>query len=172
VLISALGDGMEQELTVAENFLLYAAFLGCHVPEASRRLDELAELAGAAEWLGSELRDTSPALASRIALTVALELAQPRLLLLDRLAPFAHDGFARWVSEQAASRAVGGLAVMQLLDEPERALRAPDRALWIEQRMVRACGHPRSVFDAAWRSRFDVAGHGRVRSTRRSPVRL
>jgi FkbM family methyltransferase len=172
VLISALGDGMEQELTVSENFLLYAAFLGCHVPETSRRLDELAKLAGAAEWLGSELRDTPPALAAQIALTVALELAQPRLLLLDRLAPFEHEGFARWVGEQASSRAVGGLAVVQLLDDPERALRAPDRALWIEQRMVRACGHPRSVLDAAWRSRFDAAGHGRLRSSRRSPVRL
>jgi FkbM family methyltransferase len=172
VLISALGDGMEQELTVAENFLLYAAFLGCHVPETSRRLDRLAELAGAGEWLGSQLRDTPPALAARIALTVALECAQPRLLLLDRLAPFEHDGFAHWAREQAASRAVGGLAVVQLLDDPERALRPPTRALWIEQRMVRACGHPRSVFDAAWRSRFDAASHQRVRAARRAPVRL
>jgi FkbM family methyltransferase len=172
VLVSALGDGMEQELTVAENFLLYAAFLGCHVPETSRRLERLAEIAGAGEWLGSELRDAPPALAARIALTVALECAQPRLLLLDRLAPFEHDGFARWASEQAASRAVGGLAVVQLLDDLQGALRPPDRALWIEQRMVRACGHPRSVFDAAWRSRFDAAAHGRVRAARRAPVRL
>jgi FkbM family methyltransferase len=172
VLISALGDGMEQELTVAENFLLYGAFLGCHVPELSRRMDQLAGLARAAEWLGSALRDAPPALAVRIALTVALECAQPRLLLLDRLAPCEDDAFARWASEQASSRAVGGLAVVQLLDDAERALRPPNRALWIERRMVRACGHPRSVFDAAWRSRFDVDAHGRRLAARRPAVRL
>ena len=173
VLVSALGDGHgagadgRGELRSSTR-----AFLGCHVRARRAGASTARRERGAAEWLGSELRDTPPALAARVALTVALELAQPRLLLLDRLAPFAHDGFARWARERASLRARRRPRVVQLLDEPERAARArADRALWIE----RADG-PRA---AGTRARCSMppgaplrrGAHGRGRS-RRSPVRL
>ncbi len=172
ILISALGDGMEQELTVAENIQLLGAFLGCHVPALAARLDELAALAGASEWLGSPLGDTPPALAARLALMVALECAHPRLLLVDRLPALGDEDFAAWVALQAASRAAGGLAIVQVVDEPGQALRAPDRALWIHERKVRACGHPASVLDAAWHSEFDPGAQRRYRAPARAAVRL
>ncbi|HTA36657.1 MAG TPA: FkbM family methyltransferase [Solirubrobacteraceae bacterium] len=164
ILLSALGDGLEAELTVAENFKLIGAFLGCHVPEIARRLDELAELAGASELLGTALGDAPSALATRIALTVALECAQPRLLLLDRLPPVEDERFSRWIAELAASRCAGGLAIVQLVEQPREALRAPDRAVWIDERRVRLAGHPRSVFEALWHSRFEPAAQRRFRA--------
>jgi FkbM family methyltransferase len=168
VLVSALGDGMEQELTVAENLKLFAAFLGCHVPEVVSRLEELAELADAGQQLGTTLCDTPPALAARLALTVALECAHPRLLLIDRLPPLEHERFSSWAARQAASRCAGGLAIVQLTDEPDRALCTPDRAIWIHERRLRAGGHPRSLFEAVWRQRFEPAAHERYRAARRS----
>jgi FkbM family methyltransferase len=172
ILISALGDGMEPGLTVAENIQLLGAFQGCHVPSLAARLDELAALAGASEWLSSALGDTPPALAARLALTVALECAHPRLLLVDRLPALGDDDFTAWAAPQAASRAAGGLAIVQVVEEPEQALRAPDRALWIHERKVRACGHPASVLDAAWRREFDPAAQRRYRTPARAAVRL
>jgi FkbM family methyltransferase len=167
ILLSALGDGMEQELTVAENFRLLGAFFGCDVREIARRLDELAELAGANELLDSALGDTTTALAARVALTVALECADPRLFLLDRLPPPEHEQFSQWAAARAAERCAGGLAIVQLVDQLGESLRAPDRAVWIEQRRVRAAGHPRSVFEAIWRSRFAPDAHARFRSSGR-----
>ena len=164
ILLSALGDGFEAELTIAENFKLLGALLGCHVPEIARRLDELAELAGVAELAGSPLRDAPAAAATRVALTVALECAQPRLLLLDRLPPAEDERFSRWIAELAASRCAGGLAIVQLVEQPGEALRAPDRAIWIDERRVRLAGHPRSVFEALWRSRFEPAAQRRFRA--------
>jgi ABC-type polysaccharide/polyol phosphate transport system ATPase subunit len=172
ILISALGDGMEQQLTVAENIQLLGAFLGCHVPALADRLDELAALAGASDWLGSALGDAPPALAARLALMLALECAHPRLLLVDRLPPLQDEEFAAWAALQATSRAAGGLAIVQLIEEPAQALRAPDRALWVHERKVRACGHPASVLDAAWRSEFDPEAQRRYRAPARAAVRL
>jgi FkbM family methyltransferase len=160
ILLSALGDGLEQRLTVAENVLLFAAFLGCHVPETGRRLDELGSLAAILPWMGSALCDTPPAVAARIALTVALACAQPSVLLIDRLPALEDSGFQTWARTRAGELCAGGMAIVQVTGETDRALAPPARMLWIEGRSVRCCGHAASVSAAAWRRRLDPDSHG------------
>ncbi len=160
ILLSALGDGLEQQLTVAENVLLFAAFLGCHVPETSRRLDELGSLAAILPWMGSALSDTPPAVAARIALTVSLACAQPSVLLIDRLPALEDTGFQTWARTRAAELLAGGMAIVQVTGETDGALVPPARMLWIEGRTVRCCGHAASVSAAAWRRRLDPDSHG------------
>jgi ABC-type polysaccharide/polyol phosphate transport system ATPase subunit len=155
VLLCALADGMEEALTVAENFLLVSAFVGCHVPDTARRLPELAELAHASPWMDSTLRDAPPALAIRIALSVALECAAPGLLLLDELPPLESDDFQRWACERTSALRSAGMAVVQLARDPLSLLGAPDRTIWLHDRVVRCCGHPRSVSEASSRIGFD-----------------
>jgi ABC-type siderophore export system fused ATPase/permease subunit len=67
----------------------------------------------------------------RLALTVAAECAERRLLVLDRLPIIGDAAFRRWFAGRIAELRRGGTAVIQVVCEPGQLLAPADRMLWI-----------------------------------------
>jgi len=140
--------GFEAGLSVAENVAVFAAFLGCHVPDVSGRVADIAARAGVSGDLGKPLWEASEEAPTRIALTVALECAEPKLLLLDRLPAVADAGFRGWVAARIGELCSSGAAVIQVVGEPGELLARADRALALGEGRAVACGNCDAVFAA------------------------
>ncbi len=139
--------GFEPGLDVAENIGVFGAFLGCDVPELSQRVRELAARAGVADRLELPLSEAGDETAARIALTVALECADPGLLLVDALPSLGDSEFRQWLEARIGALREEGGAVVQVIEEPGELLAAADRALSVAEGRVVACGNPDAIFE-------------------------
>jgi len=142
--------GLEPGLDLAENMIVFGAFLGCDVRSVSERAAELATRAGVGDRIGQPLADAGQAVAARLALCVALECAEPDLLLLDSCPLGADPGFLDWVAARVASLRERGGAVAQVIQEPPDLVGPADRALAIAEGRVVACGNPEAIFEDAF----------------------
>jgi ABC-type polysaccharide/polyol phosphate transport system ATPase subunit len=156
LLLDALGDGLEAQLTVRENLFLFAAYVRASVSRVQLREAELLGLAAIADPT-RELGSLPIATAVRLALVVALECAAADVLLVGDLPDPGDAGFRRWANERIAQRRHAGLAVIELRRDPAALLATPDRVAWLHEGTVVASGHPASVTEAAERTRIGLA---------------
>jgi hydroxymethylpyrimidine/phosphomethylpyrimidine kinase len=90
-----------------------------------------------------------------------MELAEPELLLVDRLPHLPAGGGRDWLSASVAALRARGGAIVQAVSEAEELIGPADRALWIDDHTVVANGHGRSVIDARRRESFGLASVAR-----------
>lgn len=155
VLLAQVGQGLEGALTVTENVAVFGAFLGCAVAEAQRRSAHLAELAGLPDRLETRLDELDAEAVAGLALTVALELAAPELLLVDRM-PGVPASRRDWLRGRVWALRQAGGAVVQVVSDASALLAPADRMLWIEDRSLVSNGHAGSVLEARWRRRLGM----------------
>jgi ABC-type polysaccharide/polyol phosphate transport system ATPase subunit len=160
VLLARIGEGLEAGLTVAENVAVFGAFLGASVAEARQRSAHVAELAGLGDRLETRLGELDAPSIAGLALAVALELASPELLLVDRMPPIPLGAPRDRLTARVWQLRQAGGAVVQVVSEPASLLAPADRMLWIADRAIVSSGHAGSVADACWRSRLGLAAPG------------
>ena len=85
LLVAQLAEVLELGLTVEENMTILAAYFGSHVPTIRERIHAIAQSVGIHHLLGTLLRDATAATAVRLTIGVALDLAEARVLLFDRM---------------------------------------------------------------------------------------
>jgi FkbM family methyltransferase len=157
VLLGRIGEGLEATLTVAENIVAYAAFLGGAVGQARSRTAQVAEIAGVTDRLDATLVELDAPTIAGVALVTALEFAAPQLLLLDRLPAIASEPLRAWLLERTWQLRQAGGAIVQVLGEPAEQVGPADRMLWIAEGSIVCDGHPASVLESRWRARLGVA---------------
>jgi ABC-type polysaccharide/polyol phosphate transport system ATPase subunit len=140
-LVTPALEVFEPDLGIGENLMLFAAFLGSDVRTVGPRLVELARRAGVGHLLATPFGQMTPEVQTCLALTVAAECAEPRLLVLDRSAAIGDTGFRRWFASRIAEMRRGGTAIIQVIGESDRLLAPADRMLWIERANVLAHHH-------------------------------
>lgn len=158
VLLADIGAGIEPALRVSENIALYAAFLGCAVEEAERHSQRIVEIAGLDGHLDSRLDALDAASIAGLALTIALELTAPRLLLVDRLPRIVSAPLRDWLTARTWQLRQAGGAVVQVVEEEDALLGPPDRAVWIVGTRVACAGHAASVFESRRRALLMLPG--------------
>jgi ABC-type polysaccharide/polyol phosphate transport system ATPase subunit len=166
-LLSAIGEVLEDHLSIRDNIAVLAAFFGGHVPDVGRRVADVAQAAGLHGDLDSTLRDAGAVTAVRLALAVAFEFADPRVLLLGELPVVDDPSFRDWVRGCAQRLCGSGAAIVQAVADPSQLVAPADRMLWIRGGEVLACGHAGSVADAFLRERLgltDARGRARRRA--------
>jgi FkbM family methyltransferase len=156
LLLARIGDGLEAALTVAENIIAYAAFLGCAVAEAERRSTQVAAIAGVDDRLQVRLGALDAATVAGLALVTALEFTAPQLLLLDRIPVIASEPVRSWLTARTWQLRQAGSAIVQVIAEPGSQLAPADRMLWVSQGAIVANGHPASVLEARWRAQLGL----------------
>ena len=156
VLLARVGEGLEAALTVAENIVGYAAFLGRGVGEAERRSAHVAEVAGVGGMLNARLEDLGPSTVAALALVTALEFTSPQLLLVDAMPALSAEPAHDWLIARTWQLRQAGCAVVQVLAEPGCELGPADRMLWISDAAIVANGHAQSVLEARWRMQLGL----------------
>jgi ABC-type polysaccharide/polyol phosphate transport system ATPase subunit len=147
VLLFEVGRAFEPGLSVEENVVLLGTHLGCHTDQMAGRLDELVERAGMAQSRRAPLSDQGAQGAARVALTVALECANPQLLLVE-LPRIEDPAFADWARGRIAQMRQDGMAVVQWVRDQSELLSPAIRTMWLRDRCLWAFGHADSIFEA------------------------
>jgi FkbM family methyltransferase len=157
ILVSAILDVLEPELTIEENAIMYAAYLGCDVRTLGTRVQEAADRAGVGHLLATPLGELTEELQARLALSVAVLCGAPELLLIDRLPQIVEPGFRDWFRAVVGQLRASGSAVIQVVDDPHQAIIGADRMLWLHGAEAQSCGHPDSIVAARSLRRMTVA---------------
>ena len=161
VLLARIGDGLEPALSVADNVALFGCFLGADARLASGTATRVAQLVGLQDRLDARLDSLETGEMALLALAVAMELAEPELLLVDRLPRLPAGGGRDWLNASVARLRARGGAIVQAVWEAEELIAPPDRAVWIEDHTIVASGHSASVIDARRRESLGLAGVAR-----------
>jgi FkbM family methyltransferase len=161
VLLARIGEGLEPALSVADNVALFGCFLGADARLADGNAARVARLVGLHDRLDARLDALETAEIALLALAVTMELAEPELLLVDRLPHLPAGGGRDWLSASVAALRARGGAIVQAVSEAEELIGPADRALWIDDHTVVANGHGRSVIDARRRESFGLASVAR-----------
>jgi FkbM family methyltransferase len=145
VALNGLEHGLEPELSVAENIVIFGAYVGCDAAAVSAQIDQIARVARVWDVLDRPLADAPPGSAARLAIVIALEHAQPELLLVSGLEPFPGGSFATWCAERVEGLLHSGMAIVQAAPSAAQLLHPPTRLLLLRDGRAAACGHPASV---------------------------
>ncbi|MGD1050555.1 MAG: FkbM family methyltransferase [Solirubrobacteraceae bacterium] len=162
VLVARIGEGLEPALSVGDNVALFGCFLGADVRLASGNAPRVAELVGLKDRLDDRLDALEPAEIALLAMAVALELAEPELLLIDRLPRLPAGGGRDWLGARVAQLCAHGGAVVQAVSDPDDLIAPADRAMWIAGNAIVASGHSASVTGARQRDGIGLARAARV----------
>ncbi len=143
---SATDGGFYSRLTARENLIFFAAMNGLFQAEAARRLDELTELMGMEEFLGSQVRTLSTGQVHRLGLARAM-IHRPSVLLLDEptrsLDPIAAAEFRRFLKSQLVERY--GTTVLFASHTLAEVEQLANRVILLNRGRLIACDSPRSL---------------------------
>ncbi len=139
--------GLYEDLSVSENFRLFAELRGLDEEEAAARFRELMTLTGLAGFEDRLAGKLSGGMKQKLGLAASL-LGRPKLLILDEptvgVDPLSRRELWRILEESAARHGMHALVSTAYLDEAARA----DRVLLMERGRIAAAGDPGELADA------------------------
>lgn len=134
-----LGAGFSNELTGAENVVLYGTLLGRTPREMRARLEPIAFWAGMEDHIDVPLRAYSSGMIARLAFAVATDVS-PDLLLIDEVLSVGDAEFRQKSAARTEEMIHSGAAVILVTHDMEAALKLATRGLWLDQGRVAAEG--------------------------------
>ncbi len=145
-LLSALGIGMLEDLTVEENVLLYGTLYGVPRDRLREELGEIVEWAELDDFRGAPLRSLSSGMRTRLAFSAARHIDADVHLLDEALTAGDRRFRAKCEEHFQAARRSGGTYVIAShdLDFVERLC---DRTLWLERGRAKALGDSKEILD-------------------------
>ena len=141
-----LGAGFHPELTGRENVIINGIILGMSQREVRRRLDEIIEFSGLAEFIDAPARTYSSGMYMRLGFAVAVHL-DPDVLLIDEVLAIGDEAFARKCADRLAEFRRLGKTMLLVTHDPAAVERWCDEAVWLDRGVIRAAGTPRKVID-------------------------
>ena len=141
-----LGAGFHPELTGRENIVINGIILGMSQREVRRRLDEIVEFSGLAEFIDAPARTYSSGMYMRLGFAVAVHL-DPDVLLMDEVLAIGDEAFARKCADRLAEFRRLGKTILLVTHDPAAVERWCDEAVWLDRGVMKAAGAPRKVID-------------------------
>ncbi len=135
-----LAAGFHQDLSGEENVYIFASLLGHGRAETVRLFDEIVDFAELRDFLHMPVRQYSGGMLARLGFAVAT-MIRPDILLVDEVLAVGDAPFQEKCLERIHDFRQLGTTVV-LVSHTEPAIRLCDRALFLRQGRVEACGAP------------------------------
>lgn len=142
-----LGMGFHPDFTGRENALLYGALLGIPTAEMKERLARILEFADLGNFVDQPLRTYSSGMAARLAFAVATQV-DPVVLVVDEALAVGDEAFQRKCIARMQQFKDEGKTVLFCSHAMYQVVGFCNRALWLHQGRVRACGDAAEVVNA------------------------
>jgi len=139
-----LGAGFHPELTGRENILLNGILLGMTKKEILKKMDEIIEFSGLAEFVDQPLRTYSSGMVMRLAFSVVAHL-DPDILLVDEILAVGDVNFQKKCIDKIMSFRNKGVTILLVSHSLEQVQKLCDRAMWIDEHKVKVIGDPEKV---------------------------
>jgi lipopolysaccharide transport system ATP-binding protein len=146
VSLLSLQAGFDPELSGLDNALLSATLLGMRYSEAKARLDEIIEFAELQQFALEPVKTYSTGMRARLGFSVAMKMS-PDVLLIDETLGVGDARF-REKAEKSLEESFGGRhAVVLVSHSAVQVKRLCNRALWIDQGVVKVDGKVDEVLE-------------------------
>jgi ABC-type polysaccharide/polyol phosphate transport system ATPase subunit len=142
-----LGLGMNGELTGVENIFLQGALLGFSRLEMRRRIDRIVRFAELEDFIGAPVRTYSSGMASRLAFSVATDVA-PDILLVDEVLAVGDERFQTKCAERMEGFRRAGKTIVLVSHARSTIRENCRRAIWLHRGRVVLDGDVETVTDA------------------------
>ncbi len=152
-----VGTGFSELLTGRENVYLNSAIHGLSRAEVDERIGDIIEFSGLAHFVDEPVKHYSSGMRSRLAFAVAAHL-DPDILILDEVLAVGDMGFAQKCLTRVEKMTSGGRTLLFVSHSMVDVLRFCDRALWLEEGQVAACGSAVEVAEAYSRAVLELKG--------------
>ncbi|MFO7281486.1 MAG: ABC transporter ATP-binding protein [Thermoanaerobacterales bacterium] len=142
-----LGAGFHPELSGRENVYLNGAILGLSKRELDRRFDDIVGFAGLERFIDSPVKNYSSGMYVRLGFSVAINV-DPDVLLIDEVLAVGDEEFQRKCLERVADLRASGRTIVVVTHSMQTVRSLCDRAVWLENGVVREEGEAGEVADA------------------------
>ncbi len=142
-----LGAGFNPDFTGRENVYLNGAILGLSHAQIDSLYNEIATFAGIGEFIDRPVATYSSGMVVRLAFAVATA-AQPDVLIVDEALSVGDEAFQRKCFARIEQMRAAGTTILFVSHSAQTIIQLCDRALWLEQGMLKMDGAPKAVMDA------------------------
>lgn len=171
-----IGAGFHPDLTGRENIFLNGSVLGFSRRYLQSRYDDIVEFAELGDFLDTPIKHYSSGMHMRLGFAVAVNL-DPDVLLLDEVLAVGDEHFQHKCFEKMAHLQSEGRTMVLVSHDLGAVSRMCQKALWLDDGRIRACGPSAEVVDAyladtAWREQRQrwLESHRRAEGTRSSSL--
>ena len=142
-----LGAGFSMELTAYENIVMYGTLLGRRPEFMRERAAEIAHWASLDEFIDVPLRSYSSGMLARLGFSVATD-TEPDVLIVDEVLSVGDAAFQQKSAERMKNMIDEGASVVLVSHNLATVLEIADRAIWLDQGLVKLEGDPEDVVAA------------------------
>jgi ABC-2 type transport system ATP-binding protein len=142
-----LGVGFNPELTGKENVYLNGALLGFSRQEIAAQYDDIVSFAELGEFMDQKLKNYSSGMQVRLAFSVAIR-ANSDILILDEVLAVGDEAFQKKCSDFFIQAKENGKTIVLVTHSMEDVRKFCNRAILIEEGVVRVEGSPDKVASA------------------------
>lgn len=143
----ALGAGFHPELTGRENIVLNGVLMGLTRREVLARMDEIIEFSELGEFVERPIRVYSSGMTARLGFSVVAHL-DPEILLIDEVLGVGDIRFQQKCLNKMMSFKESGTTMVLVTHSVASVANICDRAMWIENHVVRMIGDPTEVVES------------------------
>jgi ABC-type polysaccharide/polyol phosphate transport system ATPase subunit len=142
-----VGAGIHPELTGRENIFLYGSVIGLNRREVQRKFDSIVEFAELENFLDVPVKRYSSGMKIRLGFSIAAHV-DPDILLVDEVLAVGDARFQRKCLARIKSMLESDITILYVSHELTSLERLCERALWLDQGVVRQLGPSAEVVRA------------------------
>ncbi len=146
-----LGAGFHPDLTGRENVYLNGSLLGLGRREMSRRFDAIVSFSELERFIDVPVKHYSSGMYMRLGFATAIHL-DAEILLIDEILAVGDQAFQHKCRERITALRRAGVTILVVSHDTEAVRELCDRAIWLEDGLIRADGAPDPVLQGYYRS--------------------
>jgi len=139
-----LGAGFHPDLTGRENIILNGVLLGMTKKEVLSKIDEIIDFSGLKEFIDQPIRTYSSGMVARLGFSVIAHL-DPDIFLIDEILAVGDTEFQKKSYNKMLEFKRRGVTMVLVSHDLESVKKICDRAMWLENGMIREEGKPNAV---------------------------
>lgn len=151
----SLGAGFHPDLTGKENIVLNGVLMGLTRREVISKMDEIIEFSELGDFVNSPIRIYSTGMVARLGFAVVAHL-DPELLLIDEVLGVGDIRFQRKCVNKLLELKQSDVTIVLVTHSMLSLSTLCDRALWIEDHVVKMIGDPDEI-SAAYQKQAEIA---------------
>lgn len=142
-----LGGGFHPELTGRENIMLNGVLLGLTRAEVSKKMDEIIGFSELGDFINQPIRTYSSGMFARLGFSVVAHL-EPEILLIDEVLAVGDMEFQKKCLDKMLAFKKNGVTMVFVSHSMVAVEGICDRAMWIDDHIVKVMGTPKDVIAA------------------------
>ena len=142
-----LGSGFDFDLTGRENVFLNGAILGYSEEFLKGKYDEIVEFSELGQFIEVPIRNYSSGMLARLAFSIAT-VVNPDILIVDEILSVGDVAFQEKSKKRMLHLMGGGTTVLFVSHSIEQIREMCDRAVWLDQGLIKMMGKAEDVCQA------------------------